>query len=65
MVKKQVMMKKIFISNGFKIVYDRDLDEPLADGFYFTIAYPGCRQMNLLKTSLLWYKCNFADVNRK
>jgi hypothetical protein len=22
-------------------VYDRDLDEPLADGFYFTIAYPG------------------------
>ncbi len=25
----------------FKIVYDRDLDEPLADGFYFTISYPG------------------------
>ena len=38
---KARMMKKIFISNGFKIVYDRDLDEPLADGFYFTISYPG------------------------
>ena len=34
-------MKKMFISNDFQIVYDRDLDEPLADGFYFTISYPG------------------------
>jgi aspartate/methionine/tyrosine aminotransferase len=39
--KKAGEMKKLFISNGFRIVYDRDLDEPLADGFYFTIAYPG------------------------
>jgi aspartate/methionine/tyrosine aminotransferase len=34
-------MKDMFKSNGFTIVYDRDLDEPLADGFYFTISYPG------------------------
>jgi aspartate/methionine/tyrosine aminotransferase len=34
-------MKRMFISSGFQIVYDRDLDEPLADGFYFTISYPG------------------------
>jgi aspartate/methionine/tyrosine aminotransferase len=34
-------MKKMFVSNGFEIVYDRDLDEKLADGFYFTISYPG------------------------
>jgi len=39
--KKAGEMKKLFISNGFRIVYDRDLDEHLADGFYFTIAYPG------------------------
>ncbi len=39
--KKASEMKKIFVSNGFEIVYDRDLDEPLADGFYFTISYPG------------------------
>jgi hypothetical protein len=38
---KACEMKKMFISNGFRILYDRDLDEPLADGFYFTIAYPG------------------------
>ena len=34
-------MKKMFLTNGFQIVYDRDLEEPLADGFYFTICYPG------------------------
>ncbi|MDR1983578.1 MAG: pyridoxal phosphate-dependent aminotransferase [Prevotellaceae bacterium] len=32
-------MKEIFLQNGFKIVYDKDIDEPIADGFYFTITY--------------------------
>jgi len=39
--KKASEMKKLFLANGFEIVYDRDLDEPIADGFYFTIGYPG------------------------
>ncbi len=34
-------MKAIFQKHGFEIVYDKDLDEPIADGFYFTIRYPG------------------------
>ncbi len=33
-------MKRLFTANGFQLVYDNDLGEPLADGFYFTIAYP-------------------------
>jgi aspartate/methionine/tyrosine aminotransferase len=32
-------MKEIFINHGFQIVYDKDLDKPLADGFYFTISH--------------------------
>lgn len=32
--------KRLFLENGFRLVYDNDLGEPLADGFYFTIAYP-------------------------
>jgi aspartate/methionine/tyrosine aminotransferase len=35
------LMKKLFLGNGFRLVYDNDLGEPLADGFYFTVAYPG------------------------
>lgn len=34
-------LKKIFRKHGFIIVYDKDLDEDIADGFYFTIGYPG------------------------
>ena len=34
-------LKEIFCRHGFYVVYDRDLDEPVADGFYFTIGYPG------------------------
>lgn len=34
-------LKDIFLRHGFHIVYDKDLDEPIADGFYFTIGYPG------------------------
>jgi aspartate/methionine/tyrosine aminotransferase len=52
--KKAAIMKKMFVSNGFRIVYDRDLDQPLADGFYFTISYPGMTGRELL-TKLLHY----------
>ncbi len=34
-------MKEIFCRHNFVIVYDTDLDEPIADGFYFTIGYSG------------------------
>ena len=47
-------MKKMFIGNGFRIVYDKDEDAPIADGFYFTISYPGFSGEKLL-TELLYY----------
>jgi len=52
--KKAVVMKKLFLDNGFKIVYDKDLDKPIADGFYFTFSYPGLSGGELLK-ELLYY----------
>jgi hypothetical protein len=45
---KARIMKRLFTDNGFHIVYDKDLDEPVADGFYFTIAYPGLTGGELL-----------------
>ena len=51
---KAHIMKKIFLDNGFKIVYDRDGEEELADGFYFTLAYPGLSGEQLLH-ELLYY----------
>lgn len=49
---KASLMKKFFLSNGFDIVYDTDLDVPIADGFYFTISYPGMTGRALLQELL-------------
>ncbi len=51
---KAKIMKKLFIDNGFKIVYDQDLGEPIADGFYFTFSYPGMTGVELLN-KLVYY----------
>lgn len=45
---KAKAMKDIFTKNGFTIVYDKDEDKDLADGFYFTLAYPGMSGVELL-----------------
>jgi aspartate/methionine/tyrosine aminotransferase len=45
-------MKKMFISNDFQIVYDMDIDVPLANGFYFTISYPGMTGNKLIEELL-------------
>ena len=51
---KAKVMKKLFIDNGFHIVYDQDEGVPIADGFYFTLAYPGFSGEQLLE-ELLYY----------
>lgn len=48
------IMKKLFLDNGFYLVYDKDGNKPLADGFYFTINYPGFTGAKLLE-ELLYY----------
>jgi aspartate/methionine/tyrosine aminotransferase len=51
---RAAVMKKMFVENGFDIVYDKDEDKPLADGFYFTFSYPGMTGAELLE-KLLYY----------
>jgi len=51
---KARLMKKYFTDNGFNIVYDTDVNEPIADGFYFTFAYPGFSGQELLG-ELIYY----------
>jgi aspartate/methionine/tyrosine aminotransferase len=52
--KKATIMKALFKKYGFEIVYDMDLDEPIADGFYFTLSYPGFEGSQLVE-KLLYY----------
>lgn len=48
---KAKIMKEIFLKHGFYIVY-KDYERELADGFYFTIAYPGLTSGELMKKFL-------------
>ncbi len=50
--KRAVSMKRMFLENGFSLVYEKDLDEPIADGFYFTLSYCGMAGGELLKNLL-------------
>ena len=51
---KARLMKKMFTDNGFQIVYHTDIDQPIADGFYFTFSYPGFDAEELLN-KLVYY----------
>jgi aspartate/methionine/tyrosine aminotransferase len=41
-------MKRLFVEKGFQLVYNKDEEKELADGFYFTISYPGMTGEELL-----------------
>ena len=47
-------MKKIFVDNGFHIIYDHDVTQQVGDGFFFTIGYGNMSGGDLLK-ELLYY----------
>lgn len=47
-------LKEIFLKHNFYLVYDNDLGDPIADGFYFTIGYPGMTSGELAK-ELMYY----------
>ena len=39
--RRAARLKEIFLRHGFHIVYDKDLEEPVSDGFFFTIGRKG------------------------
>ena len=47
-------MKKLFLENGFQLVYEKDLGEPIGDGFYFTLKYKNMSGAELMK-DLIFY----------
>lgn len=52
--KRAEIMKSLYRNAGFKIVYDKDGEEEVGDGFYFTIMYPGMSGAELAQ-ELLYY----------
>ena len=40
--------KEIFFKHGFSLVYDKDLDQEVSDGFFYTVGYKGMMGSELL-----------------
>ena len=55
-------MKDVLLSNGFQLVYDNDMGNPLADGFYFTVCYPGMSGLELTR-ALMYYGIAVFPLN--
>ena len=47
-------MKDLFEQHGFHVVYDKDIDRAISDGFFFTIGYGGMPCGELMR-ELLYY----------
>ena len=52
--KRAKFLKDVLLANGFYLVYDNDMGAPLADGFYFTVQYPGMTDLELTR-ELMYY----------
>lgn len=52
--RRAARMKDIFCRHGFNIVYDRDVDAKVGDGFFFTLGYKGMSGAELL-VELMYY----------
>lgn len=55
-------MKSIFLKHNFKLLYDKDGNENLADGFYFTITYPGLDNEELISKLI---RCGLGTISLK
>jgi aspartate/methionine/tyrosine aminotransferase len=59
---KAAVMKQLFTDAGFRIIYEMDGDQPISDGFYFTIGYPGISGGELLNRLL---HCGISAITLK
>lgn len=50
--RRAALAKKAFTDNGFYIVYDRDGQNEISDGFFFTVNYPGFKGTDLQRELL-------------
>ena len=54
------LTKRIFLENGFHIVYAKDGDEDVSDGFFFTVGYGDMSGAQLMKELMLMGICSIS-----
>lgn len=55
--RRATITKELFLRHGFHIVYDKDQQEKVSDGFFYTVGYRGMSSAELLSELLLCGIC--------
>lgn len=54
------LTKKMFLDNGFHIVYSKDGDEDVSDGFFYTVGYGSLTGAELMRDLMLTGICSIS-----
>ncbi len=58
--RRAAIVKRLFLENGFHVVYSRDGDEEVGGGFFFTIGYKGLTSAELMRDLMLCGVCSIS-----
>jgi aspartate/methionine/tyrosine aminotransferase len=58
--RRAALTKKMFLDNGFHIVYSKDGDEDVSDGFFYTVGYRGLTSAELMRDLMLVGVCSIS-----
>ena len=51
--------RKIFDENGFHLVYDKDMEQTISDGFFYTVGYKSLNNRELLEAL---FRCGIIAI---
>ena len=54
------LTKKMFLDNGFHIVYSKDGEDDVSDGFFYTVGYEGLSSSDLMRELMLMGICSIS-----
>lgn len=58
--RRAALTKKMFLDNGFHIVYSKDGDEDVSDGFFYTVGYGDMTGAQLMNDLMLFGICSIS-----
>ncbi len=54
------VVKRLFLENGFHVVYSKDGDEEVGGGFFFTVGYKDMTSAEVMRDSMLCGMCSIS-----
>ncbi len=58
--RRAAIVKRLFLENGFHVVYSKDGDEEVGGGFFFTVGYKGLTSAELMRDLMLCGMCSIS-----